>query len=83
MSDQPPQRLSNNPAHPDFNAEALRRGVRVRFKGVERRDVEAYDVAAGWIRVQAGKTVNRRGEPLTVKLSGPVEIWFDDAPAGD
>ena len=81
MAEQPPQRLSNNPSHPDFDAEALRRGVRVRFKGAERQDVEAYDVGEGWIRVQAGKTVNRRGEPLTVKLSGPVEVWFADAPS--
>lgn len=75
-ADQPPQRLSNNPRDPNFDADALRRGVRVRFKGRERTDVEAYDVADGWIRVQAGKTVNRKGEPLTLKLSGPVEVWY-------
>lgn len=77
-ADNPPQRLSNNPRNPDFDADALRRGVRVRFKGKERTDVEAYDVAEGWIRVQAGKTMTRTGEPLTVKLTGPVEVWFAD-----
>jgi len=75
-AERPPQRLSNNPRHPDFDGEALQRGVRVRFKGRERTDVEAYDVAEGWIRVQAGKTMNRQGEPLTLKLNGPVEVWY-------
>lgn len=77
-ADQPPPCLSNNPRDPAFDADALRRGVRVRFKGRERTDVEAYDVAEGWIRVQAGKTMNRRGEPLTLKLSGPVEVWYGE-----
>ena len=78
-NEQPPQRLSNNPRDPAFDADALRRGVRVRFKGRERTDVEGYDVAEGWIRVQAGKTMNRRGEPLTLKLSGPVEVWYGES----
>ena len=82
-ADAPPQRLAIDPAHPDFDAEALRRGVRVRFNGRERTDVEAYDTAEGWIRVQAGKTVNRRGQPLLVKLSGRVEAWFADGEEPD
>lgn len=85
MTDSPPDRLSNNPASPHFDADALRRGVGVRFKGVEKTNVEEYCAAEGWIRVQAGKTMNRRGGPLTIKLTGPVEIWFRDevaAPAG-
>lgn len=78
MTDSPPDRLSNNPASPHFDADALRRGVGVRFKGVEKTNVEEYCATEGWIRVQAGKTMNRRGEPLTIKLTGPVDIWFRD-----
>jgi hypothetical protein len=82
MTDSPPDRLSNNPASPHFDADALRRGVGVRFKGVEKTNVEEYCATENWIRVQAGKTMNRRGEPLTIKLTGPVEIWFrEDAAA--
>ena len=74
----PPERLSNNPASPFFDADVLQRGVGVRFKGAEKTNVEEYSVSEGWIRVQAGKTMDRRGQPLTLKLSGPVEVWFRD-----
>lgn len=78
MTDTPPERLSNNPASPHFDAEALQRGVGVRFKGIEKTNVEEYCTSEGWIRVQAGKTMDRRGQPLTIKLSGSVEVWFRD-----
>jgi hypothetical protein len=77
-TDVPPDRLAVNPASPFFNAELLRRGVGVRFKGAVRRDVEEYSISEGWIRVQVGKTVDRKGQPLTIKLNGPVEAWFED-----
>lgn len=85
MTETPPDHLSNNPASPHFDADVLRRGVGVRFKGVERTNVEEYCATEGWIRVQAGKTLDRRGQPLTIKLSGPVEVWFrdDDAQEGE
>ncbi len=83
MADTPPDRLSNNPRSPHFDMEALQRGIGVRFKGRERHDVEEYSISEGWIRVQAGKAVDRHGVPVTVKLSGPVEVWFaDSAPEG-
>lgn len=84
MSDTPPDRLSNNPRSPHFDMGVLQRGIGVRFKGNERRDVEEYSISEGWIRVQAGKAVDRHGLPVTVKLSGPVEVWFADVgPDGD
>jgi hypothetical protein len=78
MADTPPDRLSNNPRSPHFDVDALRRGVRVRFKGREREDVEEYCASEGWIRVQAGKAVDRNGMPVTVKLNGEVETWWRD-----
>lgn len=78
MTDTPPDRLSIDPSNPHFNGEALQRGVGIKFKGTERRDVEEYCMSEGWIRVQAGKTVDRRGKPLTIKLSGPVEAWYEN-----
>ena len=79
MADTPPDRLSLNPRSPHFDADTLQRGVGIRFKGRERTDVEEYSVSEGWIRVQVGKTVDRKGQPLTIKLSGEVEPYFADA----
>jgi hypothetical protein len=78
-----PDRLSIDPDSPYFNADVLRQGVGIRFKGNERRDVEEYCVSEGWIRVQAGKTMDRRGKPLTIKLSGPVEAWLENPTAAE
>jgi hypothetical protein len=80
MSDTPPDRLSVNQSSPYFDQPTLERGIGIRFKGVERRDVEEYCISEGWIRVQIGKKVDRKGQPLTIKLTGPVEAWFE-APA--
>jgi hypothetical protein len=49
------------------------------FNGVEKRNVEEYCVSEGWIRVAVGKTLDRRGNPLTVTLKGKVEPFFEDA----
>lgn len=84
MTDTPPDHLSIDPSSPHFSADALQRGIGVRFKERERKDVEEYSISEGWIRVQAGKTVDRRGKPLTIKLNGAVEVWFENpAPAED
>lgn len=74
----PPDRLSNNPRSPHFDMAVLQRGIGVRFKERERTDVEEYCISEGWIRVQAGKAVDRHGMPVTIKLSGPVQVWFAD-----
>lgn len=79
MTDTPPDRLSSNPRSPHFDGPLLQRGIGIRFKGNERTDVEEYCVSEGWIRVGLGKKVDRHGQPLTIKLSGPVEAWFRDA----
>lgn len=77
MSDTPPDHLSIDPQSPHYDEAALGRGIGIRFKGAERRDVEEYSISEGWIRVALGKKVDRHGRPLTIKLSGPVEAWFE------
>lgn len=74
----PPDRLSTNPRSSHFDMETLQRGIGIRFKDRVRNDVEEYCISEGWIRVAAGKTRDRHGQPLTIKLSGPVEAWFED-----
>ncbi|HTZ01181.1 MAG TPA: DUF3297 family protein [Xanthobacteraceae bacterium] len=81
MPDTPPDRLSTDPKSPYFDEKALARDVGVRFKGVEKTNVTEYCVSEGWIRVEAGKTKDRYGNPLLIKLAGPVEPYFRDAKA--
>ncbi|HMT47414.1 MAG: hypothetical protein RL702_2888 [Pseudomonadota bacterium] len=76
--DVPPDRLAINPRSDYFDADVLQRGVGIRFKGVVRTNVEEYCISEGWVRVQAGKTMDRHGQPLTIRLNGPVEAWFED-----
>jgi hypothetical protein len=78
MTDTPPDRLSNDPRSPHYNAAMLARDVGIRFKGAEKTNVEEYCISEGWIRVAAGKAKDRYGNPLLIKLSGPVEAYFRD-----
>ena len=77
-ADVPPDHLAIDPSSPHFDSEKLGRGVGIRFKGVERTNIEEYCISEGWVRVQAGKTMDRQGRPLTIKLNGPVEAWDQD-----
>jgi hypothetical protein len=81
-ADVPPDRLAINPRSPHFDQARLARGIGIRFKGIERTNVEEYCISEGWVRVQAGKTLDRKGQPLTLKLSGPVEAWYQDLGEG-
>jgi hypothetical protein len=81
VTDTPPDRLSLNPRSPHFDEPTLRRGVGIRFKGRERTDVEEYSVSEGWIRVAAGKSLDRYGRPMTITLKGEVEPFFQDVQA--
>jgi hypothetical protein len=86
MSDTPqtnadafPDRLSLDPRSPHFNQDVLSRGVGIRFNGVEKTNVEEYCISEGWIRVAAGRSRDRFGNPMTVKLKGAVEPYFERA----
>ena len=81
MSDTPPDRLATDPASAHHDAALLERGIGIRFNGNERRDVEEYCVSEGWIRVAAGRARDRRGQPMTLKLRGAVEPYYQDAAA--
>ena len=82
MSDSPPDRLSLNPASTYFNADLLTRGVGIRFNGVEKTNVEEYSVSESWIRVAAGRSRDRFGNPMTVQLKGTVQPYYQDVAAG-
>jgi hypothetical protein len=71
-----PDRLSVNPRSPHFHEAVLQHEIGIRFKGAERNDVEEYCVSESWVRVAAGKSKDRFGQPLTIKLSGEVEPFY-------
>ena len=77
-SEQLPDRLSVDPRSPYYNEAVLARDVGIRFKGVEKTNVSEYCVSEGWVRVEVGKTKDRYGNPLTIKLTGPVEAYFKE-----
>ncbi len=78
QNDIPPDRLSVNPRSPHFDGDKLQRGVGIRFKDRVRTDIDEYCISEGWVRVQAGKSMDRHGQPLTIKLTGAVEAWYED-----
>jgi hypothetical protein len=77
-TDAPPDRLSNDPRSPYYKPDVLKRDIGIRFKGVEKTNVGEYCVSEGWVRLEVGKTKDRYGNPLTIKLSGPVEAYYKD-----
>lgn len=81
MSDTPappelPDHLSIEPSSPFYRAEVFHHDIGIRFNDKERHDVEEYCISEGWIKVPAGKTVDRKGKPLLLTLKGRVEVYY-------
>lgn len=81
MTETLPDRLSTNENSPYYDAALLERGVGIIFNGVEKTNVDEYCVSEGWVRVVVGKTVDRKGNALTMKLNGKVEPFLRNQPA--
>ena len=71
-----PDRLSIDPRSPHHVAAIFERNIGIRLNGKERLDVEEYCISEGWVRVAAGKTLDRKGRPLLIKIKGKVEAFF-------
>jgi hypothetical protein len=71
-----PDHLSVDPRSPHHVAAVLEHDIGIRLNGNERRDVEEYCISEGWVKVAAGKTVDRKGNPLLIKLRGKVEAFY-------
>ena len=82
-TDTPPDRLSLDPRSEHFDEALLGRGVGIKFNGQEKTNVIEYSISEGWIRVAAGKSRDRHGQPMTLKLSGRVEPYFEHPPQSD
>jgi len=77
-ADLPPDHLAINPRSPHYGGELLSRGIGINFRGERKHHIEEYCVSESWVKVQAGKTVDRKGNPLLIRLNGAVEAWFED-----
>jgi len=71
-----PDRLATDPRSPHHVAAIFEHDIGIRFNDKDRLDVEEYCISEGWIRVAAGKTVDRKGQPLLIKLKGRVEAYY-------
>ena len=71
-----PDRLCTDPRSPHHVAAVFEHDIGIRFNGQQRHDVEEYCLSEGWIKVPAGKATDRRGQPLTIKLKGTVEVFY-------
>lgn len=71
-----PDRLSVDPSSPHHVAAVLEHDIGIRLNDHERKDVEEYCISEGWVKVQAGRAVDRRGNPLLIKLKGRVEAFY-------
>lgn len=71
-----PDRLSVDPRSPYHVAAVFEHDVGIRLNDKERRDVEEYCISEGWVKVPAGKTLDRKGHALLIKLKGQVEVFY-------
>lgn len=71
-----PDRLSVNPRSPHHVEEIFEHEIGIRLNGKERSDVEEYCISEGWIKISSGKALDRRGQPLLMKLKGTVEAFY-------
>ncbi|MDZ7591795.1 MAG: DUF3297 family protein [Rubrivivax sp.] len=71
-----PDRLSLDPRSPHHVAAAFQHDIGIRLNGKERSDVEEYCISEGWVKVASGRTVDRKGRPLLIKLKGHVEAFY-------
>ena len=72
-----PDHLSVDPKSPHFHKDVLAHHIGIRFNGVEKTNVEEYCISEGWVRVPAGgKSKDRYGNPMTVKITGKVEVYY-------
>ena len=76
MTTQFPDRLSVNPRSAHYDATLLERSIGIRLSGVEYTNVEEYCISEGWVKLPVGKALDRRGNAMTMKFMGTVEVWF-------
>ena len=71
-----PDHLSVDPRSPHHVAAVFEHEIGIRLNDKERFDVEEYCVSEGWVKVPAGRAVDRKGRPMMLTLKGKVEAFY-------
>ena len=71
-----PDRLSVNPSSPHYVAEIFEHNIGIRVNGKERKDVDEYCISEGWVKIASPKALDRRGQPLMMKVKGTIEAFY-------
>ncbi len=71
-----PDHLSTDARSPHYVAAVFEHDIGIRLNDKERSDVAEYCISEGWVKVPAGKTVDRKGHPVLIKLKGKVEAFY-------
>jgi hypothetical protein len=77
MAEELPDRLSLDPRSPHFDADILKKGIGIKFNGQEKTNVQEYCISEGWIKIPAGRSRDRYGNPMTITLKGMVEPYVE------
>ena len=77
MAEELPDRLSLDPRSPHFDADLLKQGIGIKFNGQEKTNVQEYCISEGWIKIPAGRSRDRYGNPMTITLKGTVEPYIE------
>lgn len=72
-----PDRLSGNPRSPHYIKEIFEHNIGILLNGKERNDVEEYCISEGWVKIASAKALDRRGQPLLMKIKGTVEAFYN------
>ena len=71
-----PDRLSGDARSPHHVEEIFEHNIGIRLNGKEHFNVEEYCISEGWVKVPSPKALDRRGQPLLIKLKGAVEAFY-------
>ena len=71
-----PDHLSVDPRSPHHVAAVFEHDIGIRLNDKERFDVEEYCISEGWVKVAAGRAVDRKGRPMMLTLKGKVEAFY-------
>ena len=71
-----PDRLSVDPRSPHYVKAVFEHDVGIRLNDKERNDVQEYCISEGWVKIPSPKALDRRGQPLLIKLKGVVEAFY-------
>lgn len=71
-----PDRLSVNPSSPYYREDIFEYDVGIKLNGKERNDVNEYCISEAWIKIASPKALDRKGQPLLMKMKGAVEVFY-------